>query len=124
MNSNSHCRTRYGAGIIGQKTFLEIQLIWLGHDLILTITGGKAHIGSLCYATGQPDHNLRHFTFPGHREDKIVLETFKKLSGKLKGKLLVVGGIHYDSITRDQIAEINSNCVQLIDRICQDLEEL
>lgn len=124
MKIPSTCRTRYGTGDIKNKTYVEVNLIWLGSDLLLTITGGKSHIGSLCHGTGQGSINSNQFTFPGHREDTIVLESFKKLAEKLSGNLLVVGGIHYDDITKAQIAAICQNCEFLIYRICRDLEQL
>ena len=118
--------SRYSVGKISDKTFVEITLSWQGRDLIVKISGGDAHIGSLAFSTKQNNARspYQQFTYPTHREDKIVQECMERLAGLVPNELLVVCGIHYDDISKVSIRKINENCSLLIERIANDLKSL
>lgn len=118
--------TRYSTGKISDKTYVEFHLIWQGRDLIVKISGGDSHIGSLAFSTRQPDSKslYQQFTYPTHREDQIVRECLERLVGLVPNELLIVCGIHYDDISKESIRKINENCSLLIERIAGDLKSL
>ena len=118
--------TRYSAGKVSDKTHVEVDLIWQGRDLIVKISGGEAHVGSLAFSSKHKDSgkSYQQFTYPTHREDQIVRECMERLVGLVPNELLVVCGIHYDDISKESIRKINENCSLLIERIAGDLKSL
>lgn len=104
------------------KTFVQFQLIWQGNDLIVVISGGQAHFGSIAHTKKREAEENYQFVYKDHREDEIVRETINRLALHVSGELLVVGGIHYDEISREQIQNIVANCSKIIRRIEQHLQ--
>ena len=95
------------------KTFVRFQLFQFGRDMILLIGGGMRHIGSVA-ASDDGASTIRQFTIAGHKEDQIVKQAVEILSPLISGEILVIGGIHYDNITPEQIRRIQKNCSELL----------
>ncbi len=113
----------YQQGREVDKTAVKYELIRFGRDYILFISGGEAHIGSAAFSDNTEESGVIQFNRLNHREDLIVEEAVNALKNLVSGELMVVGGIHYNSITRNQIEQINTNCRQLLEKIKADLSE-
>lgn len=107
----------YSEGTVQDKDFVAYTLYTMGRDYLLVVSGGETHIGALGCSENVRGAAPHFFTLVGHREDAIVKQAVTRLSGIIKGELLVVCGIHYDQITREQIAAINSHSDMLLKRI-------
>lgn len=100
-------------GIAEQKTEVCYTLRPLGRDWLLLITGGQAHVGSVACSQSGRDEPWQ-FTLGTHKEGPIVRNAVAALRGVLEGEVLVVGGIHYDRIAREQIGDIERHCEELL----------
>jgi hypothetical protein len=92
-----------GAGRAGVKLELRSQ----GRDLLLLVTGGKAHVGAVGVWDG-PNRGPESVVMelPGHREGPLAGECAQTL-GLTSGKsVAAVVGIHQDHATPAEIAAI------------------
>lgn len=106
------------SGSLEEKTFVSYRLEQLGHDWLLFITGGESHIGSVaCSEKNRTSEEVCQITLGKHKEDTIVRNAILRLKYLLKGEILVVGGIHYDNLSRKQIQQIEKNCENLLKRL-------
>jgi len=103
----------------------------VGQDILVSMWGGTLpHIGAVGMATPRP--SLRDpkkwsatsstFTYVGHKEDLIVKGISEMLAGRLKRKVVVVAGIHWDDITFKEIRTIARLTKKLSDQILKKLE--
>lgn len=93
------------------KVYLD--KISIGNDLIYILGGGeKPHVGSI--AICEPEKKIQVIKFDGHY-DYIVVEPIAQAACKKYGKkIVVIGGIHIDNATKDEIDLIVKNCRELI----------
>jgi len=102
----------------------------LGNDLLVVLSGGKKHIGAIGFA--QPRQSLQSkdkisatssvYTYLGHKEDSIVKPIAEELSRKLNRKVVVIAGLHWDNISRNDIEIIAKTCRKLADRIIMEVK--
>ncbi|MCL2862814.1 MAG: hypothetical protein FWE54_01765 [Methanimicrococcus sp.] len=90
----------------------------VGGDLLVTLTGGAAHIGAAALAyrdseTGRTTASV--LCAPGHKEEEIALRGSKIISKGLNKTVLFSVGIHLDDITPEEIAEIEKACMEIIE---------
>lgn len=96
------------------KLYLEVKEI--GDDLLLVVSGGKAHIG--CVAVAIPRPSLREnggssctssvFNLTGHKDEEIcrrLAEAYCKMTGKIA---VCTGGVHVGHMQPSQIQELIS----------------
>ncbi len=77
---------------------------WLGSDLLVALTGGAAHIGSISStAPGEPLHTLE---YPHHKDATLGNRFAQALQKELGCKVTVVCGVHVDELDRQGIEEI------------------
>ncbi|MCJ8012496.1 hypothetical protein MUG84_12210 [Paenibacillus sp. KQZ6P-2] len=98
---------------------IRIQEILVGRDLMLILTGGSAHIGSVSTAyINEKDKRVEVQTvdLPGHREHDLTVEMAEKAAAALGRTVTVAAGIHYDGINREQILEIVSEAKSVFER--------
>ena len=86
-------------------------------DFLLRISGGAEHVGALALFDGEP----KWIEIDGHREGTLAAEAARTLGPKLGGRLVVVAGIHYDSIPREAIGRIVANVRKLTEEIARAL---
>ncbi len=101
---------------------VSLKAVDIGNDLLVVITGGRAHIGAT--AVGIKTEGIATasvITTPGHREDRVVKDAAEKLAKKLDKTVVVVSGIHYDNITKDEIAETLRLCDELVGALAGEL---
>lgn len=84
---------------------LCLRVLPLGPDLQAILTGGQAHLGA--WAVAEP---VRGITCagerPGHREGPLAARLALMLANGLGCAVCVSAGIHYDAITREEIATV------------------
>ena len=95
------------------RTRVNLELKYQGLDILLLVTGGKAHIGAVAVWNGQGQEGPVVVTeLPGHREGPLAGECAEIL-GRASGRVVVtVVGIHQDRATREEIAAIVANVRQ------------
>ena len=96
---------------------IEARLTWQGKDLLVTVTGGDAaHIGSVSVCQmcgGEPEKIL----LPAHRDDVISDKFAQALAQRLNTTVCVVSGIHFDGVSKQDIAEIVRASDEMLVRI-------
>lgn len=84
---------------------LTLQLVTLGKDIQLVLTGGEAHIGAVALALASGE--LGHCTeIPGHREGDLTREMAVAVARSLGVTTCVCAGIHYPAISSAEIATV------------------
>jgi len=96
------------------KVFLD--KIELDSDLVFIVGGGeKSHIGAIviCEKNKEP----KTIKLDGHY-DYVVLEPIAKAAyEKYNKKVLVIGGIHIDNASKQEIDIIIKNCKELSEKL-------
>lgn len=94
----------------------------IGGDLLVAITGGRAHIGATAVGirTGGPA-TASVITTPAHREDRVAAPAAEKLAKRLDRTVVVVAGIHYDGITKEEIEATLKLCDGLVEALAAEL---
>ncbi|HTY92178.1 MAG TPA: hypothetical protein VMC84_13465 [Methanocella sp.] len=103
---------------------ISLKAVDVGDDLVVFITGGKAHIGAT--AVGIKTEGVATssvITTPAHREDRVVKDAAEKLAKKLDKTVVVVSGIHYDNITKEEIEETLRLCDELVNALAGELSK-
>lgn len=101
--------------------------ISLGPDLLVVVTGGAAHIGSITAGTPHPgirapllqSATVSTFSYPGHRDAEIGDRFAKVLCAKWGRKTVVICGIHYDEASPALIERILEQSDALLAQICR-----
>lgn len=88
------------------STALHYEIIPVGNDWLILLTGGDAHIG--CTAIGD-DGRLCSYTPQSHKDDALAIPLAKKVSQTLTCVCTVVAGFHLDEITREEITAVVEN---------------
>ena len=93
------------------KIELILEAKKVGNDYLLTLTGGREHIGAV--AIGIFDEKSQRasssvVTMPGHREEQLALEGARQVSRATKKATVFIAGIHQDSINPEEIKNIVS----------------
>jgi len=92
------------------KVFLDKKE--LDDDLVLILGGGeKSHIGGIVFCEqGKKPQTIK---FDNHY-DYVVLEIMAEAAcKKYKKNIVVVGGIHIDNATKEEIKIVVNNCKEL-----------
>ena len=92
------------------KVFLK--KIKLDDDLVYILGGGeKSHVGGIVVC--EPGKKTQMLKLEGHY-DYVVLEPIaEKACKKYKTRVTVIGGIHIDNATKEEIKKIVDNCKEL-----------
>lgn len=111
------------------EVYAQIDII--GEDILVVITGGREHIGAM--GIGQPRPSIQDpdkisstssvYTFIGHKEDVVVKELSENLSKRLNKKVVVIAGIHWDNLKREEIEEILNLCRKIEVRILEEMKK-
>ncbi len=102
----------------------------VGRDFLISVWGGtRPHIGAVGIAV--PRHSLKDskkwsatsstFTFLGHKEDTLVKEISERLAARLRKNVVVTAGLHWNTITPQEIKIIENLTERLSDRILKKL---
>lgn len=85
---------------------LTLEAKWLGADLLVTISGGKAHLGAMALA--RPDLPSQLAELPGHKDGIVAKELAEYLATAFDTAVAVSCGIHYDSLALQEIELVKS----------------
>jgi gallate decarboxylase subunit D len=107
---------------------LQARLFELGDDLLVIVTGGAAHIGAVAMATPRAslaDPRLQSatssvYTYIGHKEDLLVKLMSEEIAAKLGRKVVVLAGIHWDDMLKEEVRGIVDACKRLSSRIVEE----
>ena len=95
---------------------LRAGLTRLDDGLHVLLTGGcRSHIGSVTVA--EPTREERTIALPGHREAEVSRRWAAALAGRFRCRTAVVCGIHYDNLTRPQLADVLEGLEQMLRQI-------
>lgn len=95
---------------------ITLQEICVGRDLLLIISGGDRHIGAS--STAYWEHGLvqvQTCAVPGHKEHLLSEELALRAAAELGLTVTLVMGIHYDQLSRTEIACITRQVTRLVD---------
>ncbi len=104
----------------------------MGDDYLLSIWGGKPHIGAVAMA--QPRASIQDparrsatasvFCYVGHKEDQLAKEVSERLAGELDAKVVVAAGLHWDQLTPAGAAQVIKNVNVMITEIIQEMKKI
>lgn len=106
----------------------ELVLEWelMGDDYIVTLKGGREHIGAVAvgmYDAGKGISTSSVISLPGHREEGISLNSARKISSFTQRTTVFMAGIHLDDITGEEINKIVEASEDMVDKFIEFLEE-
>lgn len=88
----------------------------MGNDCVITLSGGqREHVGaiSVCPASGE----VQTTVFEGHKEQFITEPWCRRVHELTGGAAVVTAGIHYDHLSKQEIAEVMDAAADLWDKI-------
>jgi hypothetical protein len=120
-----------GIAVTSREGDFEVSayVAFIGEDLLVVVRGGVAHIGAVGMATPRPSLSdpvkrgatSSVFTFVGHKEDLVVKMLSEELSKIFNRKVVVVAGIHWDGLKKEEIRTVVGLCERLKDRIVEEV---
>lgn len=88
---------------------LELTVESCGRDLLCLVHGGEAHVGCTAMAEWSVDRpRTRCLVGEGHREEAIARYAAHALCGATRRSVACVAGIHFDSVSREEIEAISA----------------
>ncbi len=103
---------------------VSLTAVDVGRDLLVTITGGSAHIGAAAVgikAEGVATSSV--ITVPAHREDRVARDAAEKLAKALDRTVVVVAGIHYNDMSQDEIMDTLQLCDEMVNALAGELRK-
>ncbi len=95
--------------------------VWLkqmkiGDDRIYILGGGeKSHIGGVVIC--EPNKSPNVICLEGHYDDVVLEPIAKAACKKYNTKVVVIGGVHIDNASKEEIDKIVENCKGLVECI-------
>lgn len=101
---------------------LDARYLWAGRDLIMIVTGGDTpHVGAVSMAgPGMPAG--RNIECAGHREGGLAEQMALMLAGRLKCKVTVLAGMHWDNFDEEMLEQVRLAWRELGARLCDELD--
>lgn len=101
----------------------------VGDDILILLTGGRAHIGAVAIAQPRPSIEDAQrisatssvFTHIGHKEDVVAKAMSEDISKGLNRKVTVAAGIHWDGLKKKDIELIMEVCGTITKRIIAEV---
>ncbi|MEM0467447.1 MAG: hypothetical protein QXX20_07665 [Candidatus Thermoplasmatota archaeon] len=98
------------------KYLVTLERKQIGEDLVFFLFGGeKPHIGGVVIC--EPGKKPHVVSFNGHYDHLVLEPVATAACAKYKTRVVVLGGIHIDHATQQEIDQVVSNCNQLINTI-------
>lgn len=85
---------------------VELRAHRIGKDLLVTLTGGAAHIGAVgvgCSLGVRASASV--VSLPEHRDDRMAHHAAERISAVYGCNCAVVAGVHFDDISPEEIKE-------------------
>ena len=109
-----------------EKYLIYADILETGNDLVIIIGGGESHIGAVGISfptvsinTGENTVTTSVVTLPSHKEDIVAKNISEKVAKILNKKIVVIAGIHFDNLSKDDIDRILKGCDELADKIIE-----
>lgn len=108
-----------------RKKTITLECKKIGDDLLVVLSGGeKAHVGSCILAVPRPalDNEKKIsctssvMNLIGHKDEEVGREAAEAIAKKLNKKVVLICGIHYDNLSRQEIKEIRKISQKLVER--------
>lgn len=101
---------------------LECIVEEMGRDLICCIRGGTWHIGAVALSEWNGHQvQTRLLVVRGHKEGPISQHAAARLCSASRQSVTCIAGIHFDSLTYEQIVEISAAAAELANRAAERL---
>jgi len=113
-----------------KKSFeVSAHIVPVGDDILIVLTGGRAHIGAVAIAQPRPSiKNAKKisstssvFTHIGHKEDVPARTMSEEISKRLNKRVTVAAGIHWDGLKKKDIELIIEICGTITKRIIAEV---
>jgi len=101
---------------------LRVDATRIGKDLLVTLVGGKAHVGAVALGGFRRRSYASVLTVPNHRDDIIAKEAALRISKELRESCIVVVGIHVHNASEKQVSEIVDASSSLINELIEALK--
>ncbi len=95
---------------------LELRVLRLGRDLQVVLKGGAAHLGAVALAVPDGAAEADLLVLPGHREDQLARRMARRMADALDCVVCVSAGIHYEAISKEEIAAVEHLAETLTER--------
>ena len=115
-----------------KKSFeVSARTMLVGDDILVVLTGGRAHIGAVAIAQPRPSiedaqkisSTSSVFTHVGHKEDVVAKTMSEELSKGLNKRVTVAAGIHWDRLKKKDIELIIEICGTITKRIIAEVSK-
>jgi gallate decarboxylase subunit D len=116
--SRSHVVLTRNAG----SADLTVDAARVGKDLLVTLVGGKAHVGAVALGGFHRRSYASVLAVPNHRDDIIAKEAALRISKELRQSCVVVVGIHVHDASEGQVAEIVDASFSLVNELIEALK--
>jgi len=98
-----------------------------GRDLVLTVTGGNAHVGAVAvHSAGGGTRGESHTAVtvvPGHKEGPLAKEGAARLATTMDCTCVALVGIHIEQATPEEIEKIVANTQRGLARLMSALRK-
>ena len=99
---------------------IRVELTKLDEGWDISIFGGcKTHVGAVTLAS--PDDTVQTAERPGHRDSFVSSRWAAELAAHWNAPVCVRCGIHYDNVTKEQLAVIIAACEDLLREVKENL---
>ena len=86
----------------------------LNGDLVYILGGGESpHIGGV--ALKVPGEDARILNVTGHYDHHVLIPMAEEASKRYNTRVVVIGGVHVDGATKEDIDILVQNCIALYD---------
>lgn len=107
-------------------------LFLLGSDVVVIVSGGTAHVGGVVLAHPRPslaDSQATSATssvlnVSGHKDEFLLRDLAEHIAARTNRNVTCLGGVHYDGLTKETLAQIRILEAQAREQCGGWLEEL
>lgn len=94
--------------IEGERNVISCELNRVGADDLIVVSGGTLpHIGAVVIASYEKGEvKIISYGFPHHKEEELFIELAKVWCNTFQKKTVILGGIHIDNATKEQINDL------------------
>lgn len=100
---------------------LSVKVLHIGEDILIIISGGKAHIGAVSLTNHK--NAPKTISLDSHKEDVITSNMAKTLQTKTKKNLCIIAGVHFNDILPREINDVLALCEDVAKEISGYLQK-
>lgn len=103
------------------RTAISYDLRLFGGDVLISVFGGVAHIGSV--TVGDCGKTMS-YTAQNHRDDALAESLAEMVSRRYQCRCVVTAGFHLDNITKEEIRSVLDTHAKGTQKVLHALDEL